>query len=184
MRGRDRRLRKNFTLVMLDMLRLSRATGIWPERDVIKYIRSAIAIDGLIGRFAPGFEVGRYLEQVCSQQLQLRGLQASVSSDRMVEGAVAGAHLFESGLLRADRFVDRLLADELPVRAQLVGLGRRNSAALRARAARQTAAVGLLGLLTALGRPAGGPGWNLLTAEAILLGVGLTLLLNTVRRLV
>jgi ubiquinone biosynthesis protein len=182
-RGRDRRLRKNFTLVMLDMLRLSRATGIWPERDVIKYIRSAIAIDGLIGRFAPGFDVGRYLEQVCSEQLQLRGVQASVSSDRLVEGAVAGAHLLESGLLRADRFVDRLLADDLPVRAEVVGLRRGESEALRARAARQTAAVGVLGLLTALSAPTGGLGWNLLTVEALLLGVGLTLLLNTVRRL-
>lgn len=183
-RGRDRRLRKNFTLVMLDMLRLSRATGIWPERDVIKYIRSAIAIDGLISRFAPGFDVGRYLEQVCSEQLQLRGVQASVSSDRLVEGAVAGAHLLESGLLRADRFVDRLLADDLPVRAEVVGLRRGESAVLRAQAARQTAAVGVLGLLTALSAPTGGLGWNLLTVEALLLGVGLTLLLNTVRRLV
>jgi hypothetical protein len=28
----------------------SRETGIWPERDVIKYIRSAIAIDGPVFR--------------------------------------------------------------------------------------------------------------------------------------
>ena len=52
---------------MLDMLTLSRKTGIWPERDVIKYIRSAIAADGLITRFAPGFNVGRYLEEVCQR---------------------------------------------------------------------------------------------------------------------
>ncbi len=41
--GTETVFRKNFTLVMLDMLTLSRKTGIWPERDVIKYIRSAIA---------------------------------------------------------------------------------------------------------------------------------------------
>ena len=64
LRGRERRLRKNFTLVMLDMLRLSRATGVWPERDVIKYIRSAIASDGLITRFAPQFDIGEYLERI------------------------------------------------------------------------------------------------------------------------
>ena len=56
--------KKNFTLVMLDMLTASRQAGIRPERDVIKYIRSAIAADGLITRFAPGFNVGRYLEEV------------------------------------------------------------------------------------------------------------------------
>lgn len=184
-RGRDRRLRKNFTLVMLDMLRLSRATGIWPERDVIKYIRSAIAIDGLIGRFAPGFDVGRYLEQVCARQLRLQGLQASVSSDRLVEGAVAGAHLLDSGVLRVGRIVDRLLADDFRVRAKVVGLGGRDSAVLRARATRQSAAVVLLGLLVVAPGPgaAMGLGWNLLTVKVALLTVGLILLLNTVRRL-
>ncbi len=44
--GEELRLRKSFTLVMLDMLELSRKTGVCPERDVIKYIRSAIAVDG------------------------------------------------------------------------------------------------------------------------------------------
>src|SRR5260370_34087919 len=70
LQGRQLQLRKNFTLRMLDMLRLSPATGIWPGRDVIKYIRSAIAIDGLITRFAPGFDVGRYLATVCDRPLR------------------------------------------------------------------------------------------------------------------
>src|SRR5207244_12545821 len=64
-----RHLRKTFTQVMLDMVRLSRQTGIWPEREVIKYIRSAIAIDGLITRFEPTFDVGEYLESVCRHWL-------------------------------------------------------------------------------------------------------------------
>lgn len=68
--GSKIRLRQNFTLVMLDMLRLSRKTGVWPERDVIKYIRSAIAIDGLITRLAPEFDLANHLAQTCSQQLQ------------------------------------------------------------------------------------------------------------------
>jgi ubiquinone biosynthesis protein len=182
-RGRDRRLRKNFTLVMLDMLRLSRATGVWPERDVIKYIRSAIAIDGLIGRFAPGFEVGSYLERVCASQLQLRGLQESFSSDRLTEGAVAGAHLLENGLLRAGRFVDRILANDLPVRANVVRLGGRSSAALRGKVGMQAGVVGLLAFLISASPPASDPGWNLLTIEVLLLSAGLALLLNTVRRL-
>src|SRR4051812_17778875 len=56
--GRQSRLRKNFPLVMLDMLKLSRTSSVSPERAVNKYIRSAIAMDGLITRFAPGFDVG------------------------------------------------------------------------------------------------------------------------------
>ena len=68
--GKVRHLRKNITLVMLDLLKLSRQTGIWPERDVIKYIRSTVAIDGLITRFAPAFDVGKYLETICDRYLK------------------------------------------------------------------------------------------------------------------
>jgi hypothetical protein len=44
----ESRLRKSITTIMLELLILSRENGIWPQRDVIKYIRSAIALDGLI----------------------------------------------------------------------------------------------------------------------------------------
>ncbi|MBM3262213.1 MAG: AarF/ABC1/UbiB kinase family protein [candidate division Zixibacteria bacterium] len=83
-RGDHRKLRKNFTFVMLDMLHLSKKTGIWPERDVIKYIRSSIAIDGLITRFAPGFDVGEYLAATCARYLReasFPGLTPAVLAD-------------------------------------------------------------------------------------------------------
>ncbi len=38
---------ENYTRVMLDFLRLSRETGVWPTPDVIRYIRSVITADGL-----------------------------------------------------------------------------------------------------------------------------------------
>lgn len=183
LRGRDRRLRKNFTLVMLDMLRLSRSTGIWPERDVIKYIRSAIAIDGLIGRFAPGFDVGRYLERVCARHLQLQGFQAAFSQDRLLEWSVAGARLARDGALRGGAFFDRLLRGEVPVRAELAGK-RRGAAALgRSRALGQAAALAGLTLLLLLTPAPGELGLNLFTAEALLVLTGALLLGRTAWRL-
>src|SRR5207237_3222620 len=81
--------KKNFTLVMLDMLTLSRKTGIWPERDVIKYIRSAIAADGLITRFAPGFNVGRHLEIVCEQWVAWEARRSRLSYEALAVWAMS-----------------------------------------------------------------------------------------------
>ncbi|HVR10881.1 MAG TPA: AarF/UbiB family protein, partial [Thermoanaerobaculia bacterium] len=110
LQGRERQLRKNFTLVMLDMLRLSRATGIWPERDVIKYIRSAIAIDGLITRFAPGFDVGVYLATVCDRHLRQEAWALLLSHERMVEWTSAAGSLAHDGGARAAGWLERLTA--------------------------------------------------------------------------
>jgi ubiquinone biosynthesis protein len=181
--GRERKLRKNFTLVMLDMLRLSRSTGIWPERDVVKYIRSAIAIDGLITRFAPGFDVGAYLAAVCERQLRQQARGVLFSSDRVADWSAAAGSLARDGLPRALAVLDRIAGGELPVRGELVGrqdAGRRAEAG--ARAARLAAvACGAALLVTVTGTP---PelGMNLFTAEVLIAIAALTLTLTTLRR--
>lgn len=48
---------RRFPEVMLEMSRLSRRTGVWPQREVVLYMRSVVAADGLIARFAPGFDL-------------------------------------------------------------------------------------------------------------------------------
>jgi ubiquinone biosynthesis protein len=120
-RGRDRRLRQNFTRVMLDMLRLSRATGIWPERDVIKYIRSAIAIDGLIGRFAPGFDVGAHLQRTCEHYVTGRRLGDAVSGPGLLAASAASSRLAADGPARLQTLLDRVGRGELTVDARIVG---------------------------------------------------------------
>lgn len=63
------RLTKSFTLVMLEMLALSHRTGIMPDRAVTRYLRSAMATDGLVKRFAPGLDVASELEAGCRRYL-------------------------------------------------------------------------------------------------------------------
>ncbi len=63
------RLTKSFTLVMLEMLALSHRTGIMPDRAVTRYLRSAMATDGLVKRFAPGLDVAAELELGCRRYL-------------------------------------------------------------------------------------------------------------------
>jgi hypothetical protein len=93
---------------MLDMLKLSRQTGIWPQRDVIKYIRSAIAIDGLIRQFAPHFDVGHHLAVACRQYLSWHARQALCSHDALMNWSNAAAELVQHGAFRMSSFLEHV----------------------------------------------------------------------------
>ena len=111
--GNSRRMKKNATHVMLDMLMLSRRTGIYPERDVVKYIRSAIAIDGLITRVAPAFDLGRHLDLICHHHLKWHARKAAFSYSTMAVWASSGASLMTDGMLRASQALNRFVAGEM-----------------------------------------------------------------------
>ena len=181
--GPERKLKKNFTLVMLDMLKLSRSARVWPEQDVVKYIRSAIAIDGLITRFAPGFEVGQYLEQVCGHHLRLQGLQKSLGRDHLLDWSVAGARLLRDGPLRGEALLDRLLSGSMPIRADVVEGGDGGSRDLRRRAVRLSVFLAGTGLLIGLTPGHLELGVNPLSAAVLLFASALAMLVDTVRRL-
>jgi len=95
------RLRKSITSIMLDLLILSRKNGIWPQRDVVKYIRSAIALDGLIKTFAPGMDIGRHLETACERHIKWESLRNLISADAISNWAGSYAHLALDGAVRA-----------------------------------------------------------------------------------
>ena len=183
-RSGGRHLKKNFTLVMLDMLRLSRATGVWPERDVIKYIRSSIAIDGLIHRFAPAFDVGRYLERVCARHLQVEGLEQALSRDQLLDFSLSSVNLARDGALRGGEAIDRLVRGGLTARARLERPARPPAAVLRARTLRQAAFVLGAGALAALPLGPPEPGLNPFTVAVLLLAGGLAALARTALSLV
>jgi ubiquinone biosynthesis protein len=181
--GRERRLRKNFTLVMLDMLRLSRRTGVWPERDVVKYIRSAIAIDGLITRFAPSFDLGRHLQTVCDSHLNWNARRSMFTYDSILDWAISGERIVRDGPLRAAGFIERLTAGELEAQAALVSEGGGEDEALRRKAVQLGALVFLVSLAVTVTGEHLRLGINLLTAGLLLVGAATTLLLRTIRRL-
>jgi hypothetical protein len=97
----ENRLRKSITSIMLDLLVLSREHGIWPQRDVVKYIRSAIALDGLVKTFAPGLDIGLQLEQACERHVKWASLQELISPEAAIGCFGSYAHLVRDGLLRA-----------------------------------------------------------------------------------
>ncbi len=109
-----RRLHANFTVVMGQMLRLSRQTRIMPERDIVKYIRSAIAIDGLITRFAPEFDLGAHLAGSCARLILGQAFTNKLTSLRLTDLWNAGNRLLGDGSRRALEGLDALLSGPAP----------------------------------------------------------------------
>src|SRR5215831_16368698 len=95
------RLRTSISNVMLDLLILSRDKGVWPQRDVVKYIRSAIALDGLINTFTPNMDVGLHLERACERNLKWDAFRRLISADTVDGWIKSYANLARDGILRA-----------------------------------------------------------------------------------
>ena len=180
----ERRLAVNFTRIMGDMLVLSRQTGVLPERDIVKYIRSSIAIDGLVTRFEPDFDVGEYLIEACSRYLLWQGRRSRYAPDRLLDFSAASGKLMRDGPQRADRLLDRLAAGELPVRRQAGDKEGEEEIGLRARAIQLAASAFAGALLLAVKAPATPVlGLNLWTAQWLFLAAAGALLADTLRRL-
>ncbi len=96
----QRSLCESITSIMLQLLLLSREHGIWPQRDVIKYIRSAIALDGLIKTLVPGMDIGRHLQQSCERHMQADLLKKLISQETLGEAFAGYANLLCDGFLR------------------------------------------------------------------------------------
>jgi hypothetical protein len=73
--GGQRRLTRSFSLVALEMLAVCHRVGLMPDRSVSRYLRSAIAIDGLVKRFAPDLDVAAQLEEGCRRYLTTLALR-------------------------------------------------------------------------------------------------------------
>jgi len=95
------RLNKSISNVMLDLLILSRENGVWPQRDVVKYIRSAIALDGLINTLTPKMNIGVHLERACVQNVKWDAVRNLVSAEALDSLVSSYTRLVRDGILRA-----------------------------------------------------------------------------------
>ena len=174
--------KKNFTLVMLDFLTLSRRAGIGPERDVVKYIRSTIAADGLITRFAPGFNVGRYLEEVCQQWLSREARRVAFSYNTLTAVVASGGRLMEDGPARAASVLRRVAEGDTFGRVDLTTVARRQER-VRTRTIRLAGLVVAFTALLELTAASPELGLNLFTIEVALAAGALVMLAGSLRQL-
>lgn len=175
--------RTNFTLVMLDMLIMCRNHRIWPMRDVIKYIRSAIAADGLITRLAPGFNVGRYLEDECQRLLGGELRREMLSWNTFGTLVDSSRRLAETGPARMATVLRRLAEGDLTAHVDVVTPVDRD-ARRRQRTVRLAGVVVALTALLELTAGAGRFGPNVFTVEAALAAAAMVLLAASVVTLV
>ncbi|MEM8930698.1 MAG: AarF/UbiB family protein [Acidobacteriota bacterium] len=173
------RLVANFTRVMTEMLHLSRRNAVMPERNVIKYIRSSIAIDGLVTRFEPDFDLSSYLADRCSRYLRWQRRSHFFDADRLLDLTDASARLLHAGPTRGARALQRLASSDLPVQLQAAG---RELAAERGQAI-QLAVVLLVAGLVVSRAPDAAWGVNLLTVALVIVLATATALVRSLWRL-
>ncbi len=181
--GAETVLRTNFTVVMLDMLIMCRQARIWPERDVIKYIRSAVAADGLITRLAPGFNVGRVLEEESERLVAGELRQEMLSWNTLATWMDSSRRLAESGTARAATVLRRIADGELTAHVDVVTPPDRD-APRRKRTLRLAGVVVALTALLELTSYKARFGFNVFTVEAALAGAALVVLAASLLRLV
>jgi ubiquinone biosynthesis protein len=180
--GAGLRLRKNFTRVMLDMSRLSLQCGVRPARDVVTYIRSSVAIDGLITRFAPTFDLGAHLETVCASHLKWHLRRSVFTFDNLLGSAIQLVRLFRDSGPRALGAMEWLTVPE-PDRYHHRDPLQREDGVSRDRAIYSAAFLCAVCFSAWVSPEKFGFGMNLFTSELALAGAALLLLMNNLRRL-
>lgn len=170
-----RRLRTKITRIFAEMLQLSRQTNVMPERDIVKYIRSAISIDGLLARFAPGFDIGHHLATACSRYLKWEARRELLTPESLLSWSTAGGRLMADGPARLTRALGQIArsGDTGEARPRLPEDG---GEAPRTRVLELAGAVFGVSLLIAASPGPWRLGLNLLTAELIFLGAAGVLL--------
>ncbi len=106
--GRGLENTKSYTEILLDTLRLCRRLRILPHPEAMRYMRSVITLDGLVGRFAPELDRDQALERQCADLLESAPAAAFISFDQWVDWVWAGAALMRDGPARLDRALDQL----------------------------------------------------------------------------
>lgn len=99
------RLVKPAALVMMEMLQVSRAHAMLPEREAVKYIRSVMTLDGVISAFAPDLDLGSAIEEAA-----MATLDAQTGAQLPFSAWALGLRAIETGRTLADRGLASLAA--------------------------------------------------------------------------
>lgn len=108
--GGKARFRVSVTWAMMDLLSVAREYGVLVDREMIKYIRSTILVDGLIQRLAPGFDIADSLRKLVEDYLieeARRRIFSTVGGLSMLTDLAIWLKTGPAGMLRALDLVER-----------------------------------------------------------------------------
>jgi len=176
---------RSFTMVMLDMLILARDTGVIPDQDITKYVRSTLATDGLVARLAPGFDIGHHLEATSRDLLERQTARELFSPDRWVAAAISSSRALTDTPARAAAIFDRIMAAGATMKARLERNDRSTESRLHLRTIRSAAILLALGILIPVemsGNPSGWE-WSFVILESLVAAAAAATLVKSLRRI-
>ena len=110
--------RVSITSAMMDLLTVCRNYGVLVDREMIKYIRSAVMCDGVITRLAPNLDMAGSLRLVTEEYLFERSRKRILSTGGAISFATDVAIWLKTGPVSMVRALDLIERRQLTVRAR------------------------------------------------------------------
>jgi predicted unusual protein kinase regulating ubiquinone biosynthesis (AarF/ABC1/UbiB family) len=125
------RFRISVTAAMMDLLTICRDYGVLVDREMIKYIRSTIMVDGLVTRLSPGFDIAGVLRTVIEEYLVEEASRKILSRAGSLSMLTDAAIWMKSGPASLLRALDLLEQRKVRVRTSFSSDSPRESGPLR-----------------------------------------------------
>ena len=103
-------LQRSLTVAMLDLLALCRNYGLLVDREMIKYIRSLMLVDGLVSKLAPGLDLAPQIRKLCEDFLAQEARSKILSKGAVLSFLVDLSGWLSTGpgqMLRAMELIER-----------------------------------------------------------------------------
>ena len=103
----------------MDHLSMCRQYGILPNREMIRYIRAIMLVDGLVSRLSPGLDYGKQLRKLCEDYLARELRRRTLSSQAALTAIADFTGWLQKGPAGLVRAVERLEQRQSPFKLHL-----------------------------------------------------------------
>lgn len=104
------KFRVSITVAMMDLLAVCRNYGVLVDREMIKYIRATVLVDGVVSRLAPGLDMAHTLRDVTEEYLYEQSRKKVLSTGGAISMLTDLAIWIKTGptsMLRALELIER-----------------------------------------------------------------------------
>ncbi|MCU1329841.1 MAG: hypothetical protein JWN34_5211 [Bryobacterales bacterium] len=148
------RFKVTVTKAMMDLLEVCRTHGVLVDREMIKYIRSTVLVDGLVTHLAPGFDIAGALRRAVENYMIEESQRKVLSPGGMLSFLTDVTVWMQSGPTSMVRALDQFERRQIVFRASVSQPPRKQDAAvLRLYATAATLVITILFLTLTNGWP-------------------------------
>jgi ubiquinone biosynthesis protein len=124
------RFRVSVTKAMMDLLEVARTYGVLVDREMIKYIRSTILVDGLVTHLAPTFDIAGALRRAVENYMIEESQRKVLSPGGMLSFLTDVTVWMQNGPTSMVRALDQFERRQIVFRASVTEPPRRQDAAV------------------------------------------------------